>query len=268
MKIKGTRIVKLADLQMNMFVRKELDQTRAIYLGELIDNGVEMSDPIEVTDLNGLMNIVVDGRHRKEGYELANVSEIKVNVLEFENETEMIAYAYRANAGGSLPPTPQDTEHTILLLLERGEAMKRISEMLSLPTGMARRYIAEVKSKAARAKLQRAVAAVTDGGLTVAKAAEQYDVDHGKLKEALSGRKREIKWGIAEVQRNLTKSYRSAAQKNAALVRSLLEKYEDGAVTSRQIRDIFRHIEQLQKRANRSILDWEKRFDALNGKKQ
>lgn len=253
-------MIKLKDLQTNLFVRRALNHDHVLFLAELIENGVKLP-PIKITR----EGTVVDGRHRIEAHELNNLDEIAFDYEDADSEIELIAKAYQSNIGGSLPPTPQDTEHTVMLLLERGEAMKRIGDLLGLPAGMARRYVAEVKSKTARAKLQRAVAAVTDGGLTVTRAAEQYDVDHGKLKEALSGRKREVKWGIAEVQRNLTKSYRSAAQKNAALIRGLLEKYEDGDVTSRQVRDIIRHIEQLQKRANRSILDWEKRFDALNG---
>lgn len=143
---------------------------------------MQLRDPIEVTDRDGVMNVVVEGRHRKEAYELNNVAEIKVKVLEFDDEAEMIAYAYKANTGGSLPPTPQDTEHTIMLLLEHGETMKRIGELLGLPAGMARKYISSVKSKTSRQKLMKAAAAVTDGGLTVAKAAEQYEVDADALR--------------------------------------------------------------------------------------
>ena len=266
MRIRGTRVVKLAELQTNLFVRKQLDQRRALYLGELISDGVEMKDPIEVTDRGGVQNIVVDGRHRKEGYELAGASETKAKVLEFEDEAEMIAYAYRANVGGSLPPTQEDTEHTIMLLLERSEPMKRISERLGLPAGMARKYINSVKSKTSRQKLMKAAAAITDGGLTVAKDAEQYDVEVDKLKEVLSGHKRKHKQGIAEIQRGLTKTYKSLGQKNAALIRSLLEKCEDGDVTERQVREIFAHIEQLQKQSAHSVADWKKRFDSANEK--
>ena len=266
MKIKGFRTVKLPELEMNLFVRKELNQDHALYLADLVENGVEFKDLIEVTDRNGLMNIIVEGRHRKEAFELNGVTSVKVKVLEFEDEAEMIAYAYKANTGGSLPPTPQDTEHTIMLLLQRGEAMKRIGELLGLPAGMARKYIGSVKSKASRQQLMKAANAVTDGGLTVAKAAEQYEVEPEKLKEIISGHKRKHKLGVPEIQRGLTQTHKSLSQKNASLIRSLIEKYEDGDVTERQVREIFDHLDQLQKRANRNIGDWKKRFEAANGK--
>ncbi|KKT00843.1 MAG: hypothetical protein UV76_C0007G0051 [Candidatus Nomurabacteria bacterium GW2011_GWA2_43_15] len=253
--------VALKDLKLNLFVRQALNQDHALFLGELLENGVNLP-PIRITRKRE----VIDGRHRIEAYELNNRTEIEAEIVDIETESELIAEAYRANIGGSLPPTTQDTEHTIMLLLERGETMKRIGELLGLPAGMARKYINSVKSKISRQKLMKAAAAITDGGLTINKAAEQYEVDAEKLKEVLSGHRRKQKQGVAEVQRGLTKTYKSLGSKNAALIRSLLEKYEDGDVTERQVRDIFAHIERLQKRSARAVSDWKKRFGSMNGK--
>lgn len=259
MKTMGTKTIGLDKLQENLFVRKQLNQDHVLYLAELIENGVKMKDLIEVAEDFR----IVEGRHRKEAYELNGVSEVSVRMLKFENDAEMIAYAYKANTGGSLPPTPEDTEHTILLLLEQGEPKKQIGDLLGLPAGMARRYVAEVQSKAARAKMQRAAAAITDGGLTVAQAAENYGVDADKLKETLSGHRKRNARGITEIQRGLTRSYKSLGSKNAALIRSLLEKYEDGDVTEKQVGDILDHIEQLQKKAVRAVTDWRHRFATM-----
>jgi hypothetical protein len=253
------KTVAIKDLKFNLFVRQVLNQDHALFLAELIEGGVKLP-PIKITPELG----VIDGRHRIEAYELNNQTEIEAEIMDIKNETELIAKAYRANIGGSLPPTPQDTEHTIMLLLERGEAKKRIGELLSLPAGMARKYISSVQSKASRQKLMRAAAAVTDGGLTVAKAAEQHNVDMEKLKEVLSGKKHKRKWGIAEVQRKLTKLYRSVSQTNARCIRSLLEKHEDGDVTEKQVRDIFAHFDNLQKQSSRSVAEWKKRFEAMS----
>ncbi len=254
-----TKLVQLADLKTNLFVRKEIDQDRVLYFAELIENGQTLP-PIKITRDNR----VVDGRHRIEAHVLNDLKGIRVEVVDIDDEIELIAEAYKANVGGALPPTPQDTEHTVMLLLERGESKKRIGELLGFPPGMARRYVNDTQSKMSRAKLLRAAGAVTDGGLTVAKAAEQYEVDIEKLKETLSGHRKKHKRGIVEIQRGLTTTYKSNGLKNAALIRSLLEKYEDGDVTERQVREIFEHIDSLQKRAIRSFGDWKKRFDALN----
>ncbi|MGD0328141.1 MAG: ParB N-terminal domain-containing protein [Minisyncoccia bacterium] len=250
--------VKIKDLKTNLFVRKTLNQDHALFLAELILNGIKL-DPIKITPEYE----IIDGRHRIEAYELNNISEIEAEVVDIHNETELIAAAFKANLGGSLPPTQQDTEHTIMLLLERGEAKKRIGELLCLPHGMARRYINEVQSKVSRAKLLRAKEAVTDGGLTVAKAAEIHGVEHESLKKELSGRRKSAVGGIAEIQRNLTKTHTSLSHKNGALIRNLLEKYEEHDVTERQVRNIFAHIDQLQKRAAHAVNDWKNRFDAM-----
>jgi len=260
MRNKGMRLVRVEDIRDNLFVRKALDQDHVLYLAELIESGVEMRDPIEVTD-QPEQNTIVDGRHRKHAYELNEVKEIKVRVLEFEDETEMISYAYQANAGGSKPPSKADTEHTIEVLLRRGMPKKRIAELLDLPHDLARKYVNLVHSKMERQKIMRAAEAVREGGLTVAKAAVTYDVDPDRLKAALSGGKRQPKSGIEEARRRLTKAYKSLGMRNAAIIRSLLEKYDEGDVTERQVADIISHIEHLQKLSSRALQDWKLRFE-------
>lgn len=257
----AAKVVLLAikDLHSKLFVRVGLNQDHALYLAELMEGGVKFP-PIKVT--SDLM--VIDGRHRIEAYELNNRSHIEAEIINIDEQRDIIAEAYKANVGGALPPTKDDTEHTISLLLDCGESMKRIGELLGLPSAMARKYANSVKSKVARQKLMNAATAVTDSGLTMAKAAEQYGVDPDKLKDVLTGRRKRQKEGVGEIQRNITRSYKSLAQKNAILVRSLIEKHEDGDVTESQVREIFAHIEQLQKRATRAISDWKKRFETGN----
>jgi len=260
----GTKSVLLADLKANLFVRQQLDADHVVYLAQLIEAGVNMRDPIEVTaDLS-----VVDGRQRREAYDLAGVTSVTVRVIEFESEAELISYAYRSNVGGSLPPTPADTEHTVMLLLDRGEPKRRIGELLGLPTSLARKYIAGVEAKRARALLQEAVSAVAEGGLTVAKAAERFGVDLDQLKEKLSGQRPNGRENLAEVQRKLSNRFRSGGQKNAALLRSLLEGFGDGDVTEKQAKDIFRHLERLQLRSIKAVADWRSRFEALVASRQ
>ena len=265
MRIVGMRTVALSDLKTNLFVRQELDYARVDVLADLIAAGVKMKDPIEVTDI-GEENSVVDGRHRKEAFDVNGVKELEVRVLEFEDQSEVIAYAYKANADGPMPPSRSDTEHTVAQLLARGESKKRIGELLGLPTGLARRYATEVESKLARKKLQSAASAVTDGNLTIAKAAEVHGVDAEKLKATLSGHRRKTKQGVVETQRTLTTTYRSLASRNAALLRSLRDKLEDGDVTPRQVAEIFKHLEVLQRKSARAVADWKKRFEAVGGK--
>ncbi|MEK7390717.1 MAG: ParB/RepB/Spo0J family partition protein [Patescibacteria group bacterium] len=258
--MKTTKIVtvKIVDLKKNLFVRLALNEDHVLYLADLIGNGVKLS-PITITpDLT-----VNDGRHRIAAYELLGLTEIEAEVVNIGSEIEQIAMAFKANVGGSLPPTQQDVEHTIELLLERGETKKRIGELLGLPAGMARRYVDVVQSRVARTTLMKAVAAVTDGGLTVAKAAEMHGVDPEKVKAVLSGHRRNNKLGgMAEIHRNLTKTYKSLSSRNAALVRGILVKHEDGDMSEKQVREIFAHIELLQKQSARAVADRMARFDA------
>lgn len=252
-----TKTVKIADLSTNLFVRWQLNQDHAIHLGELLAEGVKLP-PIEITK----DNMVIDGRHRIEAHDLNRHDTIEATVVDVSGETELISRAYRANLGGALPPTPQDTEHTIALLVERGEKVQRIAKLLGLPPGMIRRYVNDVRSKLTRSKVLRAASSVAEGGLTVAKAAEQYDVDPKKLREVLSGRRRTHKAGIQDMQRRFTTTYKSVGSRNASSLRRLIELFEDGDVSERQVRDIFAHVVQLQKQSAKAVSERKKRFEA------
>ncbi|HWQ99759.1 MAG TPA: ParB N-terminal domain-containing protein [Candidatus Methylomirabilis sp.] len=253
--------VPIAELKMDLFVRKGLDQDHTLHLAELIEHGVRL-EPITVTpDL-----MVIDGRHRIEAHELNKRNEIEATVVTgLSDEADLISAAYKANLGGSLPPSPQDTEHAVMLLIERGVAKRRIADLLGLPAGLGRKYVDDVQSKIARNKVRRAVTAVTEEGHTVAKAAEAFGVDPEKLKETLQGVKRRGKQNVAEIQRRITWNFKSLSSKNASLLRSLLDKLEDGDVTDEQVNAIFEHIESLQKRAIRAIKDWKQRYRVTKG---
>jgi hypothetical protein len=260
MRVKATRVVDRRGIQTNLFVREALDQSHVLYLSELIENGVELK-AMDVTEIDGHLEYV-DGRHRNEAYALTNVEKVKVRELEFDDENEMIAYAYKSNTGGPKPPTPQDTEHTVKLLIERKQTIKQISELLALPIGMTRRYVAELKSRMSRATLQKAVDLVVNEGLSVAKAAHQQGVDLDKLKEALSGKQKKLGAGLPEIIAGFSKRYQSLGQKNTAAIKKVRDMYEDGDATEKQIHAFFKHVQKLHSKGERSLADALNRFEA------
>ncbi len=252
----------IAGLKVNTFVRKSLDVDRVMEFAELIEAG-EHFDPIQVTS-NG---DVVDGRHRVEAYLLAKQHEIPFEIVKVKDEIDLIGKAYRANTGGSLPPTVADREHTIGLLLERGETMQNIATLLGLPTSLGRKYAMGVKSQMKRAKLMRAAAAVTDGTLTVAKSAELNGVDLDDLREFMRGKPKRKVGGVAEMKRNLSKLFKSVSMRHSALLRNLEQMFDDGEVVLKQVDEIFSHLDRLQRQSNRMVSDRKSRFDAKVGRK-
>lgn len=258
-----TRNIK--DLSADFFVRRELNADWALQLGDLIEGGVEM-DPIYITRENK----VIDGRHRMEAHELAKRSEIKCKIVEADNDIELVIFALQQNLGGSLPPNKGDIEHTIQELLNRGLPKKQLSEMLSpLPAKLVRKYLSDVESQMQRAKLQKAALAISNGGLTVPRAALQYDVPEDQLKALLSTRvKGRTKRGVEEMQRQLSVSYKSLGQRNSATIRRLMDAYEDGDVSHKQVQKIFAHLEHLVKVSGRKAAEWRKRFEAMEAPKK
>lgn len=255
--------VKLADLKTDYFVRKGLDQDWALYIGELMEQGVKFPNIIVTADLQ-----VIDGRHRLEAFSLLNIEEILVEIDEsITTEADLIAAAYKANTGGSKPPSKEDTEHTVMMLLDRKETISNIATLLGLPANLTRNLAKLIKAKTNKQKLARAMDAVATGGLTVAKAAELHGVEPDRLKDQISGkRKKKAALGIPEILANISTQYKGQGSRNAAVIRKLMNMLEDGEVTEKQVIKVIDHVQASLKQQQRSLEGWRKRLNGASGK--
>lgn len=251
------KTILIADVKKDFYVRKQLDDERVLMFAALYESGAKVP-PIVINE----DNVLIDGRHRLEAREYLDFKNIEAEVREITDKVKLITEAFRSNVGGPLPPTLQDTEQTIEMLLELGETRKSIAKHLRMPPAMIRKLVGNVQSRLARKKLQAAASSVTEGGLTVVKAAEQYKVDIDALKETLSPR-RNKKHGIPEIQRQLTSTYKSVSIKNSKLCKSLLEKFEDGDLTEKQTREILDHLSTLTRQTYHNVMEWKGRFNAM-----
>lgn len=247
---------KIADLKTTMFVRSALNQDHVLFLAELIEGGTVLP-PIQITE-DGR---IIDGRHRKEAYELLDRTEVKVEVVGETDETKLITMAFKANVGGSLPPTIEDVNHTIQVLLEKRVPQCQIAKLLRLPPSMSDKLVSRVKTRITRTKKQDAVDAVTERGLTISAAAKQFGVPFEDVRNELRRRKKKDT-SVAEHMRNLTAFYRTLGQRTAHILRATMDEFRDGEMSASQVDEVFKKIEQLQVKSARSIKDWETRFEA------
>ncbi len=256
--------VLLSELSEDFYVRQHLDEDHAIYLAGLIEDGVELP-PITIT----ANYQVIDGRHRITAHDLIGRKEIKAEIVETTDKVELIATAYRYNTGGALPPSKDDTEHTIRLLLEKKVSKKKIRDLLELPSTLGKKWVDNVQSKMNRQKTMNAMDAISEGGLNVRQASEKYGVPIEKLKESISGRKKKQKSnGIIDMKRDLTSRYRSVGTKNGATLSHLLELVSEGDVSPKQAKEIIAHLEKLQTQSGGKLGEWKKRFEAIYNDKK
>lgn len=261
-KFKGRLVrVKVADLRTNLFVRERLDDDRVLALLDIYLNGTEIEPPVINKEKE-----IIDGRHRRMMYMHAEVEEIIALETDITDPEELIAAAYKANTGGALPPTREDTEHTIASLVQRGATVKRIAEVLALPPEMVRGYVKEVKAKIERRAITDALNDMAVEGLTVQQAADKHSIDADKLRATISPKKKkERKQAVSDEKRDITKLHRSLSLKEQHVYARAFNKLEDGVYTIEQVRAVLDHIGQLLRRSTRTHEDWVSRLQARAG---
>ena len=259
-----TKMVARNDLKTEFFVRKHLDDDYVIQLGELYEAGVEIP-PITVVEKT---MEVVDGRHRLAAHDLLNRDMVPVKFVPAATRMDLICEAFKANYGGPRPPTREDIEFTISQLVDGGMGQAKIAEALPFPKSLVRRYVANVISSKRRQKVSAAAQAVLDGGMTVVKAAEKFEIEPEDLKGVLSG-KRKRNAGVGEYKAGITSRFRSTSLKNANVIKTSIDAYEDGKLSEKNVRTILDHVSACIRQMTHSHAQSVARFDAkVQGEKK
>ena len=251
-----TKLVAISTLDISLFVRASLDTNHVVKLAELMEHGVTLPPILITTD-----NKVIDGRHRIEACNLLGRTEILVEIITVSSDAELISLAYKANSGGALPPKKEDTEHTVMLLLEKRQTHQAIAELLGLPPSLTRGYIKIVKSKVVKRLVVLAKEAIASKNYTVAKAAEEFGLEYETLKNSISGNRGPRNKELAKIKQELAIAATSHSKKNARWFMNLEEAFEDGLVTRKDVEAILVRIEELNARSVRTLANWRARFE-------
>lgn len=271
--VKGRIIeVPLGQLVESFYIRVALDQDRVIQFGVLYEAG-ENPPPIEVFELgkkNGaVLYGIVDGRHRKAGAEIAELKTLKVRVVEEKDRPSLIARAFRANYGGSKPPTEADILHTLDLFLDDGLSERQIYERMPLPKSVTRKYLKSAYSTRNSRKLAAASLAVSDERLSVPEAAKKFRVSAAKLSDLLRGRQKSgLKFGLEHMKGQLTQRYRSHSAKTGKLLQRVFENFKDDELQERIVQGVLAHLFKLVHQEDKNLRDWANRFAAAAEQKK
>ncbi|MCL4404176.1 hypothetical protein M1432_02440 [Patescibacteria group bacterium] len=255
--------VKFEEMQEPFYVRVELDEERVLFFMELFQNKAAV-DPLLLTESKKL----VDGRHRKAALIRLGRDGYDCNIIADEEAAKLILRAFKANFGGPKPPTSEDLDHTIELLLKEGMSRRSVlhdmSAKLSMPKELIRRHLDDVQSKMAKKKLTDAAAAVTDGNISVKEAAEKFGVAANSIRSRLRAnaqKKDQVTEGeINTLKGNMTKGFHSLAMKNSHAIKKAIKAYKDGIVSKSEVEQMIAHSEHLIHSLEHSVAEWKKRF--------
>jgi len=251
--------VAISDIKVSCYVRRKLNEDRVLFFAELYEKGADV-DPIVITSDFEL----IDGRHRLEALKLTDHTETKCFIdKEITDRESLIIAALKANEGSALPPSKEDRDHVIIMLLESGAPVSKIVKSLPYPPSLTRKYLKRVKARIIERKVIAAKNAVTDGNLTIRQAAEKYGVDFDLLKDAIRGKRssRKGKLPIQTMMSALSTRYRGHSQRNRKSLESLLDALEDGEVSPKEALQFLAKLRKLNQRVMRTCESWEERFE-------
>jgi hypothetical protein len=220
--------IPLEKIQIKFFVRTGLNLEHVKFLRSLYEAD-ETVTPIEVveTEEKGIYELI-DGRHRIEAVREAGFLKIEAVVYKGLTQEQKILNAILANLGGALPPTLQDFEHTMELLIDLKMTRKEILDSFPLPTKITAVYYKLTMSKIYKQTIRKAVDLVIKGNVSVKDAALKFKVDLLDLRHAISSSKEGRNTNIEDFLKGLEYSVRSLSGNLSKKTQAIIESFEAG----------------------------------------
>jgi ParB-like nuclease domain len=265
---RNVKSIKLEEIVISFFVRRELNEQRVSQLIKLLEARVELP-PIKVY-LNPQTEKyeVIDGRHRLEAHRRLEYDSIDCNVIDEPDFAKRVGMAVSANSSGPLTATDEDFEIALQALLDAQVSVRRILEVFPLPKSYTMKIIHNVKSKLYKAATTQAVEAIVNRGLTVSKAAEEYKVDTAAIKQRITGRQKQEKDQITDFTGGFSHRIRSFQKSNTVDYNRLYDAYDMGKLTAEATRKIFKSGVRSMKAVASVAEDYALRFDSRLGAAQ
>lgn len=263
------RVVKLKDIKTNFYVRRGINQDHVLMLAELYESAMlEHKDSVTASQAIDLIRLteegeMVDGRHRKEAMELAQLTDIKVTIVPAMSPAALVVEATRANYGGALPPTREDMIFTVEQLLSKhGMTAKAVEDsMTMLPKSVVRKYINMANKRINEARLKLAISDITSGS-TLLQAARNHNLKPEAVQLALEGKKPKARVGAVQLAAVLTTYHKSYAVQIGRVINKAIDDYRDGEISEDALQGAINHFGHLLRRMFIRVEDWNNRLKA------
>jgi hypothetical protein len=196
----------------------------------LYESNADVKPIIVTTELE-----LIDGRHRVEALRRLGRVHVKAFIAKTRNKIENIMESVRANAGGALPPTQQDFEHAIELLINQGMKKHEVVDQFPLPKKVTDKYYTAVMNKIYKRKVGRAIEEIIKGEMTVLAAAEKYKVKPEDLRDMIANRK-ERGINVPAAMGNMETRVRGLSAAITKQASMLVAKYADAEVDAEDMK--------------------------------
>lgn len=264
------RVINIKDIKANFYVRRGINQDHVLMLAELYEAAmVESKDSVAASRAITAIKLteegeLVDGRHRKEAMELAQLTDIRVEIVPAMSPSQLVVEATKANYGGALPPTREDMIFTVEQLLSKhGMSAKAIEDsMTMLPKSVVRKYINMANRRLTDLKLKLAIADLSNG-MAITQAARVHGLKVEAIQLQLEGKKPKSKTGAAQLSSVLTTHHKSHAAQIGRVVNKAIDDYRDGELSEEALQSALNHYGHLLRRQFIRLEDWQNRLKAV-----
>lgn len=264
------RVVNIKELKTHFYVRKGINQDHVLMLAEIYEAAMlEGKDSVEASKAIEAIKVtpegdVVDGRHRKEAMELAQLTDIRVELVD-GTKADLFVLAIKANHGGSLPSTREDMIFNVEQMLGKmGMTQKAVEEALPiLPKSVVRKYINTAVKRISEAKLRLALHDISSAGLTLHQAAKVHGLKVEAIQLALEGKKPKSKLGAAQLSATLTTYTKGYSNQISRVINKAIEDYQAGEIPEEAAQAAINHLGHLLRRIFLRTEDWNSRVKAI-----
>ena len=262
---KDVILLPVADLVMKYDVRKQLNEDRVLMFMETYESGGNVP-PIEV--IRGTM-VIHDGRHRKTALDHLGRKHAECVLVEPMEFVDQIMDAFGKNVSDSpFPPTRADVIFVMRQLLENDVSHAEINKRFVkfYQPSHVRKLMKAATALVSSSRMNKAKNAVAHAGVTPEVAAKEHRVNVDALRDEITGVKRRRRsLDISEIKREISNRHKGNSQKNIAVFRDLLDKFEDGEISAKSVLDVLLHVQRINTEAGKRVNSWLERFEALKG---
>ena len=266
MSVSNIREIDLKLISDEIICRAALNQQKAVEYGILMAAGT-IFPPIDVFEKGDGSYIIGDGRTRYHGAGLEMRKTIACNVHPKASPKEILAFAFKANSGGSCQVDFSDARHTIMKLIEWKASRAFIEAEMPYPRDVIRRLYLDAYRNIVNKKCLAALSAMTKNPkMSMEDAARIYDI---KIDELVAyskrGQTKGQKAAATQMLQTIHQRCKAFTAFQANTLKICMQRYQSSEMSADETHRILTAFDEETGKHRKNLINWQNRFAKIDG---